>query len=193
MIVQLRRAPSRSLEIKAPEELLLACHGRIRSATAIANRIVTASVDDARIAEAALQVHRFYSVGVPLHAEDEDVSVRPRLINLSHDRGVEHALTKMSKEHLTIDELCGRVAGLCDTLAREPLRLQELRVELERVMSEINVLWDRHLGLEERVIFPALALLSPDDRTAIVRECRARREGNAVATALIREVTTSSS
>lgn len=178
MLVQLRRGATPTVDHSRPEDLLLACHARIRAITDLARRI--ANADDLEdLAEASGRVRRFFSIALPLHAEDEDSSVLPRLIHLSHDREVEHALVKMSNEHPIVDELCGRAADLYAALETEPGRIVDLRPELRVVIREIDVLWEHHFGTEERVIFPALALLSLDDRIAIVRECRARREGEA--------------
>lgn len=178
MLVHLRRGAAPTVDHSRPEDLLLACHARIRSITELAHRIANAE-DLEDLAEGSGRVRRFYSIALPLHAEDEDSSVLPRLIHLSHDREVEHALVKMSNEHPLVDELCGRAADLYASLEIEPGRIVDLRPDLHSVLREIDVLWEHHFGTEERVIFPALALLSLDDRVAIVRECRARREGEA--------------
>jgi len=178
MLVQLRRGATPTVDHSRPEDLLLACHARIRAITELARRVANAE-ELADVAEASGRVRRFYSIALPLHAEDEDESVLPRLIHLSHDREVEHALVKMSNEHPLVDELCGRAADLYAALEAEPGRIVDLRPSLRSVLHEIDVLWQHHFGVEERVIFPALALLSLDDRIAIVRECRARREGEA--------------
>jgi len=63
-----------------PADLLLACHVCIRAFTALAGRLASADpAPDAEVAAAAQRVHRYHFVALPLHQEDEERSIAPRL------------------------------------------------------------------------------------------------------------------
>src|SRR5262245_4414109 len=60
--------------------LRLACHGRIRSFLAMAVTIGERfDVPENEVAESAARVRRYFSQALPLHVEDEEESVLPRL------------------------------------------------------------------------------------------------------------------
>ena len=53
--------------------LLVACHARIRSFTATALRLSQAvGAEPSEVADVAGAVHRYFTVALPLHVEDED-------------------------------------------------------------------------------------------------------------------------
>jgi len=63
-----------------PADLLLACHVCIRAFTALAGRLASADpAPDAEVAAAAQRVHCYHFVALPLHQEDEERSIAPRL------------------------------------------------------------------------------------------------------------------
>ena len=63
-----------------PVELLLGCHARIRTFTALAARLSSAEpAPEADVAEAARRVRRYHAVALPLHEMDEELSIAPRL------------------------------------------------------------------------------------------------------------------
>jgi iron-sulfur cluster repair protein YtfE (RIC family) len=155
--------------------LLLECHVRIRTFVALARRIGAARADEqAGIAEAAARVSRYFTEALPLHAEDEETSILPRLHG--RDPAVDAALDAMAREHREHERPVAEIVAACDALAREPGRLPELSPALTRAAVELDAHFAEHLGREEQVIFPAMRrLLSREDDAAIVRELRARR------------------
>src|SRR4051812_30710357 len=58
---------------------LLDCHSRIRRFSTLAIRLAEADAPPNEIAETAAAVHRYFTVALPLHAADEDLSIAPRL------------------------------------------------------------------------------------------------------------------
>src|SRR5215469_16314898 len=68
--------------------------------------------------------YRYYSVSLPLHETDEEVTVRPRLDAVA-DARVRHALAAMHDQHLAIDELIDRLLPLLQLVERNPAMLQE--------------------------------------------------------------------
>jgi hemerythrin-like domain-containing protein len=162
-------APSDSVD------LLLECHDRIRSFLVLAARIPGAiDGDEAVIADAAARVRRYFVEALPLHAQDEERSILPRLSGLAPD--VDAALATMAREHLEHERPLGALVADCELLARDPRRLAERAESIAAAARELELHFVRHLRAEETVIFPAMRrLLDPGADREIVREIRLRR------------------
>ena len=156
--------------------MLLACHQRIRSFSALAVRLAEASgAPRESRAEAAASVHRYFRVALPLHVADEELSLRPRLLATPARDQVAAHLALMSAQH---DEVERQLAGLTPSwsaLASSPERSELLRTtaplarDFERLMHD-------HLALEEQHIFPAARrYLTLGSMQALLEEIRGRR------------------
>ena len=156
-------------------DLLLDCHVRIRRFTDIALRLGAArGAPPAEVAEAAAAVHRYLSEALPLHAQDEEESLLPRLAGKDPD--VDRALVEMHRQHEMHGPILDRVVTLCATLAATPERHGELADELAGAARALRDHFDGHLAPEEETIFPAIRrILGDEERAAMVRELRARR------------------
>jgi iron-sulfur cluster repair protein YtfE (RIC family) len=182
MLVQLRgRTPTDSVRAETPSdpvEHLLACHGRIRQFVAIAARLARveeASTDE--VADAARSVERFFRNGLPLHAEDEDRSIAPRLLAVV-DADVRAAVERMRDEHPAIDESSAELARVCKILVDDPSLHRSIAPSLRALVEELGARLEAHLVAEETLVFPAIsALLPPDARAEIAAEMTARRRG----------------
>lgn len=155
--------------------LLLECHERIRSFLALAQRIAAAGPEEAAaVPEAAARVRRYFTQALPLHAQDEEETIVPRLRGL--DPAVDAALQEMTREHAEHEAPLAALVGACEELANGPGRLEALAPVVARAASELERHFAVHLAREEEIIFPAMRRLldrSVDDQ--IVREIRARR------------------
>lgn len=156
-------------------DLFLECHERIRAFLDLARRMAEPPVaDDAAVADAATRVHRYFAQALPLHAEDEERSLLPRLRGL--DPAVDAALAAMAREHAEHERPIAALLAASQALAAEPRRHPELAPSIGAATRELELHFGRHLRREEEVIFPAARrLLDGAERTAIVREMRARR------------------
>jgi hypothetical protein len=155
---------------EGPAELLLSCHGRIRSFTALAARLASSEpASEAVVADVARRVHRYHAIALPLHEADEELSIAPRL----ESSALSGALTVMKKEHLELDHVLAGLLPLWEQLAAEPGRRGELSPRMSREVARMEALWSCHLAAEEDLIFPALRHLP--DRGGILDEMRARR------------------
>jgi iron-sulfur cluster repair protein YtfE (RIC family) len=155
--------------------LLLECHERIRSFLALARRIAEAGpAAPASVGEAATRVRRYFTEALPLHAQDEEASVLPRLRGL--DARVDAELDTMAREHREHEGPTSELVAACEEIARAPERLPELAPRLGRAAAALERHFVEHLGREEAVIFPAMRrLLDRPADEAIIREIRARR------------------
>jgi iron-sulfur cluster repair protein YtfE (RIC family) len=158
-------------------DLLMGCHERIRHFTATVNKLAHAQSASAfEIRQTADGVYRYYSVSLPLHETDEEVTVRPRLDAVA-DARVRHALAAMHDQHLAIDELIERLLPLLQLVERNPAALQETGGEMCAITKALDEVFGAHLQLEEEVIFPVIRLaLSEQARTEMLAEMKARRK-----------------
>jgi iron-sulfur cluster repair protein YtfE (RIC family) len=155
--------------------LLLECHGRIRSFVALATALASAeAAHPADVADTAAAIARYFGEALALHAEDEEVSVLPRLGG--RDREVDAALVVMHREHARHGPAVDRVVSLCMDLAAEPGRHGELGPSLGAAARALGDHFAAHLANEEQIVFPALQrLLSSEAQAEVVAELRARR------------------
>lgn len=158
----------------ALNDLLAACHTRIRENLALAKRIA-AETDHPleEIREAAQKVRRYFALAFPLHVEDEELTIAPRLAKLGADIGV--ALTTVSDEHEAHRPLIEWLVSLLDRIVSEPQQLAKLQGMLAQTVNILGPLLEVHLEIEERVVFPALRKLGASDQAEIVAAMRARR------------------
>ena len=167
---------SRRASSSEPAELLLECHDRIRQHMRGAIALSTASADDPAVPATAEAVHRYFSVALPLHSEDEDASVGPRLRATPLTGEAASAVAAMTAQHADIDLALLRLLPMWARLASEPASLSGLRETLVRDTMHFDALWAVHLDLEERIVFPLVTgRLDQATRAEIVREMRARR------------------
>lgn len=111
---------------------------------------------------------------LPLHREDEDVSVEGRLRGRHHR--VDAALTEMKLQHLSLEAPMARVRLLCSTVACDVSRLHALRFELASAAQDLQRRLAEHHAFEESAVFPALKrLLGAEELVMIQREMLARR------------------
>jgi iron-sulfur cluster repair protein YtfE (RIC family) len=154
------------------------CHGRIRHHLELAQRTLEESprASAEEIAEAAADVARYFTIALPLHAADEDDSMRPRLEAAPVSREVRQLLHRMSTEHGVLHEIVDEVAPLWREVASQPALRRQHRLELGTAVAELDTMFERHLQEEEEILFPALRrFVDPAELAEMRREMRARR------------------
>lgn len=172
------RTPNLTANEESPSDLLLGCHQRIRHFTAMARRIAEAvNAPAEEICNAAEAVHRYFSVALPLHEADENVSIDPRLHAAAPPGEIAQASEEMVRQHRDINAVLKQLLPLWDALCREPEKLPSFAPRLLQLSTELGRLWDVHLRLEEEIVFPAInKYLSPQDVAMILSEMRERRK-----------------
>lgn len=159
-----------------PIDLMLACHVRIRSFSDMAGRLAAVrGASEADVADGARRVHRYFSVALPLHVEDEELSIRPRA-EATGDAQATRVLRDLGDQHEAIEQRLGGLLVLWAGLIEEPARLASVAEELARETALLAGQFDAHLRLEEEELFPRLrSLLAPQVLEEIAREMRDRR------------------
>lgn len=138
-------------------DVLRECHDEIR-------RVVARLALDPQ--EHLASACRFFESELPLHAQDEEESVLPRL--RGKDKTLDRELQDLCKEH---DEQVPGLQRLLE-LARIPGHPDELADLARRIQSLLVV----HLAREERTLFPAIrTLVGPREREMMLMEHLARR------------------
>lgn len=111
---------------------------------------------------------------LPLHCEDEDVSIAPRLRGRHHR--IDVALDELKLQHLSLEAPLARLRLLCGAVARDVSRLHALRFELASAAEDLTRRLAAHHAFEESAVFPALKrLLYADELESIAGEMQARR------------------
>jgi iron-sulfur cluster repair protein YtfE (RIC family) len=156
-------------------ELLVECHERIRSFLALARRVADPQgADREEVRQAAGRVSRYFTLALPLHAEDEEQSILPRL--RGRDPALDAELEAMRREHAEHLRPLGELVRACDALALAPERQPELAGTIGTAAEELTRHFAEHLRREEEVIFPAIRrYVDPGADAEVVREIRARR------------------
>lgn len=125
---------------------------------------------DVRVPESARSAHRYFSVGLPLHAIDEDVSLAPRLLGVAPECGA--LLADLEREHQEILRWLDRLLPL---LARLGEGAGVDRGELSVASKGLLGVLIPHIDREERELFGFCERLSEEDRLAFGQELIARR------------------
>lgn len=148
------------------------CHERIRKFCALARRLAqTPGGEEAR--QAAAELHRYFSVALPLHVADEEQSLAPRLGHVGDDALADH-LEAMTRDHVEID---GNLVSLLDgwkKIVEEPSAARCAATRWEAACLLVH--FEHHLYAEETHILPLIARLPPAYADAIASEMRARRQ-----------------
>jgi iron-sulfur cluster repair protein YtfE (RIC family) len=159
-----------------PVDLLRECHHRIRTVLAVAARLARATdAPRAAVTEAANRALRYFVLAMPLHEEDEERSVTPRLLQAGADVELAAALTQMAGEHRATHELLSSLEDMWERIARQPSLLPTVARRMGEQTASLQRLLDGHLAMEERIVFPAVGLLPADAQGEIRGEMVARR------------------
>lgn len=176
----------RESDFTDPIGMLSDCHRRIERFLGVLLTIATehqggALVDEQKTAlEAALN---YFRDAAPKHTADEEESLFPRLRRIeSPEMGSTlERIDALEHDHHRADQGHQEV----ERLGREWLRGGRLSTgdatRLAALLTELARLYERHIALEDREIFPSASrLLSPEDRAAVGAEMADRRGVRAV-------------
>jgi iron-sulfur cluster repair protein YtfE (RIC family) len=170
MLVQIRKATAAGDVV----DLLLECHGRIRTFLKLASDLAAnRGVPADEVRTVAAQIQRYFSEALPMHVADEQELILPKLASWSPE--IDGALAQMVDDHVAHTPCVDRLTALCAVLTSDPRQLAALAPDLADVAEELTSELTRHLEIEEEVIFPALRRLTAEQREEIVIAMRERR------------------
>lgn len=154
-------------------DMLLDCHARIRSFIALAGTAARErAASEEEIAEACRAVEVYFREALPLHVEDEEQSILPRL--QGQTPSLDACLALMHREHGEHVSQLDALLAACAQLRSQPRDAQG-RARLEACAQQLAADFERHLALEEGEVFTAVGNLAPALQSAIIAEIRERR------------------
>ena len=156
-------------------DLLLECHGRIRTFVTMARATGESQGREAHeLVDACARVERYFTEALPLHVQDEEESLLPRLQGRRAD--VDRALASMHAQHEAHRPLLEAMLGAAGALRQSPGD-PALLASLAGAARRLELDFQKHLDLEENLLFPAAReLLEEAERADILGELRARRQ-----------------
>src|SRR5690242_2890274 len=177
--IQIKTAPAEPNPAEETAvEALLGCHNRIRYFTEVSQKLAAAvGQPPADIASVAEKIHRYFTVALPLHEADENVSLDPRLRRAVREERIAQASAEMVRQHKDINEVLQQLIPMWATLQRHPEALADLAPALRDKSARLSELFTGHLALEEGTVFPAMReFLSQEDLDGIRAEMKERRK-----------------
>jgi len=105
--------PESAPDFDDPLGLLRACHGRILHNCKLLERLpahLQAHGADAELRQATGKIHRYFSVAVPLHHQDEELDLFPQLARQSLK--LAERVHRLRQEHVRLDGLWQSLAPL---------------------------------------------------------------------------------
>lgn len=183
MFLKIGQRPDHAFD--EPLGLLSDCHRRIEHFLAVLTTLADRSRGGALSASERAQLEAalgYFATAAPRHTADEEQSLFPRLAQAKDPTpaGVLEVMRRLERDH---DEADAHHA-VVDRLVRRWLadnRLDEAGcTELCECLARLNAMYEAHIGVEDRELFPAAArTLSADELQAIGREMAARRRDGA--------------
>lgn len=162
-----------------PYEMLTACHERVQRTLGLLGRLI-AHVDnnghDAQSRSAASDVLRYFDLAAPLHHQDEELHVFPRLLARG-DATQRATVQRLQAEHRRMEE---DWALLRTALLRwrEPACTEGVDVPTREAAARFTALYAEHLATEDTLVFPAARALTPEGQLdPMGAEMQARRQG----------------
>lgn len=147
----------------------------MREVTRLAAELATrpdASWDDVR--DVASKVDRYFTVALPLHEADEEVSLFPRL--LLRVPGLAPTLAALRDDQAAHAERVAAVLAICQKLEASTKGADSLRGELAATAVALAEAFRAHFATEERDVFPRVkTALGEEERLTIRDEMRGRR------------------
>lgn len=168
--------PARSAaSSRSAVESLVDCHKKIRHFTSVVQRLAHAEGSALpEISAAAEAAYRYFTVSLPLHEADEEDSLHPRLKSAGPE--VQSALDAMCHQHEAIDDMIERLLPVLRLVAGNPAALPQAHGELCTLSKALSEVFQGHLDLEEKVIFPAVQTLSAASQSELLAEMQDRRK-----------------
>ncbi|MBI4468356.1 MAG: hemerythrin domain-containing protein [Acidobacteria bacterium] len=121
---------------------------------------------------------RYFEKFAPQHARDEEESLFPRMRSTKHPdvQAILTVLDALDADHVE----AAAVHAEMDTLGRKWLAEGSLSPDeagrLEKIVRELNSFYQRHIGIEDRDVFPlAGRVLTATEMEAVGKEMAARR------------------
>jgi hemerythrin-like domain-containing protein len=158
-------------------QLLLESHKHIRTFASLAAQLGQAGdKPPAELAETASRVIRYFTLGLPLHVEDEDYALVPHLFATSLPPEMLKHMWEIGRQHEELELLVDELVPVWATVRDTPARHAEVATLLSAEGGRLLELVEEHLSLEEQQLFPLIReRLAPETLAVIGQEILERR------------------
>ena len=147
------------LPLPTPFEMLGACHERVQGMLALLERLrerMRAQGADGQVRQAAADVMRYFDLAAREHHRDEELHVFPPLL-AQGDAAVVATIVRLQIDHLNME---WRWLAAHDVLAAIAEGIvQSLTPVHDAALDAFVRLYDKHIEIEEQIVFPAAAAL----------------------------------
>ena len=180
MPVQIGQKPEHGFD--EPLGLLSDCHRRIERFLEIMLRVARSERSSALSGasrDAMQQALQYFRVAGPRHTADEEESLFPVLRTSSEQSDAAHEVLEradeLEQEHRILDSAHAVVDELASQWLDGPLSEEEAG-RLIHTLESLRNTYERHIGFEDRELFPAAAqILTPEQIEGIGRQMAERR------------------
>ncbi len=155
-----------------PESMLLACHQRVLRMCNLLERLcehVRQHGADTQARQAATDILRYFDLAAPLHHQDEELHLIPRLQAAGHTAWADTILS----QHEIMEAMWRTLGAVLRALEQgDPAPLLS-----STLPPRFVALYHEHIDLEENHAYPAvLSVLSDQEQEKIGKEMEARRK-----------------
>jgi iron-sulfur cluster repair protein YtfE (RIC family) len=174
-----RRPQDAVIVVQEPVVWLEECHQRIRLFSNLACRLCEKAPEDRRPqwTQGAGRVLRYFQDAFPLHVQDEDISVFPKVERWMTSPKQRTVFRLLEEQHRKAEQMLINSLPLWKQMASGDELSNEQYSKLEAWCAELVKELEQHLVLEELELFPILRIrLSSTESEAILKEMKARRQ-----------------
>jgi hemerythrin-like domain-containing protein len=166
-----------------PIGMLKDCHRRIEHflniVCVVVDRAGNRTLTEEETAAIQSALH-YFRTGGQRHSADEEQSLFPRMRAADPSAALGEPewreIGMLEQDHRMAEQDHARVDALYSAWMNEGALRPEQHAELAAATLRLKRLYEHHIDLEERVVFPCAArMLEPDDLAAMGEEFRARR------------------
>lgn len=159
-----------------PFALMAACHERMARTLDLLERLgahVATHGGDAQARDAAKDVLRYFTIAAPLHHEDEELHVLPRL----HEQGNGGLADRLLADHREMEARWAAIAPDLEAILDGPMLDDKLATARERWQA-FATLYRHHIDAEDHDAYPAASAATPDPEQRLMgEEMAGRRRG----------------
>lgn len=158
-MIALRDPAAPQADHDAPFEWLRACHDRVERMVDLLQRLHVyleqRAAVDRQAQEAVQQVLRYFDLAAPLHHEDEERHVFPRLL-ASADAALVAAVTRLQADHGAMAADWPAVRAWLQRVMDAPLGASwTTSADEAALLQRFAGRYEAHIALEEQTVFPA--------------------------------------
>lgn len=160
--------------------MLSDCHRRIESFLAALLRLAREhhgrALDDRARASLANALEYFRHSG-PRHTADEEESLFPRMQKSEAGTQALQSIAALHADHVLADGAHAEVDALGTRWLNDGQLSEADAARMAELLEKLSKLYEHHIGVEDREVFPAAARILTSESIAIIGEEMARRRG----------------